>query len=97
MTSWSVLVYSDDTVEVAETRADMLDRAALIGRGITRFRTEDAAGAPVVPVPTVFDVQLGAWRDLERDANGDWEPFERRPFSSKGNGDWRTVALTERR
>jgi hypothetical protein len=93
---WSVFVYPDDTVEVAETRADMRDRTALIGRGITRFRTEDTAGGPVAPVPTVWDVQLGDWRDLERDANGDWEPIERRPFSSKGNGDWRTVALTER-
>lgn len=82
-------------MEVVETRGDMRDRAERVGRGVTRFRTEDAAGVPVVPVPTVFDVQLGDWRDLERDVNGNWEPFERRPFSSKGNGDWRTVALTE--
>lgn len=86
-----IRVYSDDSIEIAQTRPEAAEHSVLVARGIHQFRTESGT---IVPVPTGWDVSLGDWRDLRLLANGEWEPVERRPFSSTGNGDWRTVAIS---
>jgi hypothetical protein len=48
---WSVLVYSDDTVEVAETRADMLDRSGLIMAAYDRITLLEQRISPELETP----------------------------------------------